>query len=266
MIEQFELNLECAALLEINNIYMRGGKYNANLDMRIEAPSLIFSGTENDYPAVISAFSYSWSLIRNIGHIGRYTSIAKDVTFGETEHPTDWLSSSSFTYDPGFIWQRFAEQHGTGFQPISLPAEPKRSPIIIGNDVWIGTRVYIRGGVTIGDGAIVGNDAVVTKDIPPYAVVVGNPGRIVKYRFPEPIIERFLRLKWWRFSYTDFGDIDIRNAPEAISSLEDLCSSGCIVPYTPMSLTFRDLKEMGTRPSELAQFLRNARTAATQAR
>lgn len=264
MIEKIELATECAALLEACNIYMRSGYYTAHLEMRIEAPSLMFTGTENEYPAVLSAFSYSWSYIRNIGHIGRYTSIAKDVTFGETEHPTDWISCSSFTYDPGFIWQRFAEQNGNRFQPRALPDDPKRTPVVIGNDVWIGARAHIRGGVVIGDGAIIGNDAVVTKDVPPYAVVVGNPGRIAKFRFPEPIIERLLRLEWWRFSYMDFGNIDIRNVPDAISSLEDLCASGKITPFIPLSLTFRDLKDMGTKPKDLVLFLRSARHGAAR--
>lgn len=71
---------------------------------------------------------------------------------------------------------------------------------IIGNDVWVGERVLLlghAGGLTIGDGAIIGAGSVVTKDVPPYAIVGGNPARIIRYRFDEATIRRLLALKWW---------------------------------------------------------------------
>ena len=67
----------------------------------------------------------------------------------------------------------------------------------IGNDVWIGANAFIGSGVTIHDGAVIGAHAVVVKDVPPYAVCVGNPGRVVKYRFEPEIITALLKLRWW---------------------------------------------------------------------
>lgn len=67
----------------------------------------------------------------------------------------------------------------------------------IGNDVWIGCRVTILPGVTIGDGAVIGACTIVTKDVPPYAIVVGNPPRVIKYRFDDGTIRDLLRIKWW---------------------------------------------------------------------
>ena len=67
------------------------------------------------------------------------------------------------------------------------------------NDVWIGENAHIMSGVTIGDGAIVGSEALVTKDVPPYAIVGGNPAKIIKYRFDEYTIEKLLKIKWWDF-------------------------------------------------------------------
>jgi len=67
----------------------------------------------------------------------------------------------------------------------------------IGNDVWIGCNVVVMPGVKIGDGAIVGSSAVVTKDIPPFAIAVGVPAHVIRYRFEEDMIERLLSIKWW---------------------------------------------------------------------
>jgi len=67
----------------------------------------------------------------------------------------------------------------------------------VGNDVWIGNGVTIYSGVTIGDGAVITGNAVVTKPVPPYAVVGGNPARLLKYRFGPDVIAKLLELKWW---------------------------------------------------------------------
>jgi acetyltransferase-like isoleucine patch superfamily enzyme len=74
---------------------------------------------------------------------------------------------------------------------------------VIGNDVWIGLGATILAGVTVGDGAVIGARAVVSKSVPPYAVVVGNPGRIVRYRFESDTRERLLALRWWEWSDDD---------------------------------------------------------------
>lgn len=75
-----------------------------------------------------------------------------------------------------------------------------RGPTVIGNDVFIGLGAIVLAGVTIGDGAVVGAGAVVTKSVPPYAVVVGNPARVVRHRFAPQTIERLLAVGWWEFS------------------------------------------------------------------
>ena len=69
--------------------------------------------------------------------------------------------------------------------------------IQIENDVWIGAKSIILSGVTIHSGAVVGAGSVVTKDIPAYSIVVGNPARVVKYRFELDIIEKLLDIAWW---------------------------------------------------------------------
>ena len=87
--------------------------------------------------------------------------------------------------------------------------------IIIGHDVWIGGGVKIMGGVKIGNGAVVGANAMVAKDIPPYAIAVGNPARVVKYRFDEETIRKLLAVKWWNWSLEKIADnFPLMNDPE----------------------------------------------------
>ncbi len=78
--------------------------------------------------------------------------------------------------------------------------------VVIGNDVWIGANAIILPGVNIGDGAVIGAGTVVTKDVPPYAIVGGNPARVIKYRFDENTINTLLKIKWWDFPYQTIID------------------------------------------------------------
>lgn len=118
--------------------------------------------------------------------VGSFCSLApmSNIFLGGN-HRSDWVSSYPF---PNFR-EHFPTAHGK--TPIS------KGDIIIGNDVWIGNFCNILSGVTIGDGAVVAACAVVTKDVPPYAVVAGNPARVVKYRFSEEQIAALLRIRWW---------------------------------------------------------------------
>jgi virginiamycin A acetyltransferase len=74
---------------------------------------------------------------------------------------------------------------------------PSRGDTVVGHDVWLGYSALVLPGVTIGHGAVVAAASVVTRDVPPYAVVAGNPARVVRSRFCEEDIERLLRAGWW---------------------------------------------------------------------
>lgn len=78
-------------------------------------------------------------------------------------------------------------------------ASVTRGPVNIGHGVVIGTNAVIRSGVTIGNGAVIGANALVTKDVPPYAIMGGNPARILRYRFDDEAIADLLRIRWWDF-------------------------------------------------------------------
>ncbi|MGC8677912.1 MAG: CatB-related O-acetyltransferase [Hydrogenobaculum sp.] len=95
------------------------------------------------------------------------------------------------------------------------PAQPHNSKgdMIIGSDVWIGIETLLMPGIKIGDGAVIGAGSVVVKDVPPYAVVGGNPARVLKYRFHQDIIDELLKIRWW-----DWEDERIREAAPFLMS------------------------------------------------
>lgn len=116
--------------------------------------------------------------------IGRYCSIAHGARVLTLNHPLGFKGTSGLFFNPAL-----------GLTDRWLVAP---NPTHIGNDVWIGANAIVMPEVNrIGDGAVIGAGAVVNRDVPPYAVVLGNPGRVVKYRFPEDVIEKLLEDKWW---------------------------------------------------------------------
>jgi acetyltransferase-like isoleucine patch superfamily enzyme len=123
-------------------------------------------------------------------YIGRYCSIGQQVqVYLGGAHRTEWVTTYPFPAFPN--WPEVA-----GRRDYSPPA---RGDVVIGSDVWIGDHCTIMDGVRIGHGAVVGSQAVVTKDVPPYAVVAGNPARIVKHRFEAETVAALLEIAWWRW-------------------------------------------------------------------
>ena len=124
--------------------------------------------------------------------IGKFCAIAKDVTFimNGANH-----QSAGFSTYPFFIfgngWEKSAPQPG------DLPFKGNTE---IGNDVWIGYDATIMPGVKIGNGAIIASKSVVTNDVPAYAVVGGNPAKIIKQRFDDKTINALLSIAWWDWS------------------------------------------------------------------
>ena len=114
--------------------------------------------------------------------VGSYCSIAPYVKLGQMEHDLKCVSTST---------QIFGPKHGiTNF-------DGDKAPTVIENDVWLAANVIVLQNVTVHTGAVVGAGAVVTKDIPPYAIAVGVPAKVIGYRFPEKARETLLQSKWW---------------------------------------------------------------------
>lgn len=156
--------------------------------------------------------------IRNVAFIGRFCMFAPYCCIGAPEHPTCFLSSSIAFMDKAMFgrsgyddivnndkWRR------KYFEDWECNNEKMNRATRIGNDVWIGRNALIMRGVQIGDGAIVGAGSVVTKDVEPYAIVAGNPARIIRKRFPEKIIDKLLELQWWKYGPGFVNDDSFRN-------------------------------------------------------
>ena len=142
--------------------------------------------------AYLGRFSYvqSGTVICN-AEVGPFCSIASGVNIGLGAHPTFMVSTNPVFYDNEQPLPKFFTEKRQFTQII-----PRT---IIGADVWIGQGAMVRAGIKIGAGAVIGAGSIVVKDIPPYAIAVGNPCHPIKMRFSEDICQKLLDSRWWEF-------------------------------------------------------------------
>ncbi len=119
-----------------------------------------------------------------IGKFGQFAHGTRFIT-ASADHPKQWFTTYPFAVFNHDCMEFFAEEFSQG------------ADTVIGHDVWIGHGAMILPGVTVGNGVIIGAGAVVSRDVPAYAVVVGNPARVVRQRFPDKVIELLQILRWW---------------------------------------------------------------------
>lgn len=202
---------------------------------QIEAPSSL-KWTHYEHSLTLGAFSYQVSGYCFAARIGRYCSFGENVQIGRQNHPLTWASTSPafylgdrlFNLSGGF--EGADTYHSYAFAHPTAPTQVKVTHI--GHDVWIGHGAQICAGVTIGNGAIIAAGAVVSRDVPPYAMVAGNPAVIKKYRLPPHLISPMMRCRWWRFAPWQLQHLTPSDTESFVSGVLDMVEEPEFAPTT----------------------------------
>jgi virginiamycin A acetyltransferase len=209
------------------------------VDTRIEPYTHILDGLS--LPRQLGAFSYSYSALDPCFNIGRYCSIAAALLPMGSQHPIGWATQSPFSYQAAHLQafeSYYADNDAEQAPMLSFDGGP--IGIEIGHDVWIGGGAMIKRGIEIGTGAVVAARAVVTHDVPPYAVVGGVPARILRYRFPEPVIESLLASRWWDYGPDVLQTLDVTDPAHWADRLADAVAAGAeplaVTPLTAQAM------------------------------
>lgn len=164
----------------------------------IKAPNIIVGDfTYYEDPVDSTKFEencvlFNWPEFGDKLIIGNFCAIANGVKFmmGSANHRLGSITTYPFAAFGG-AWEAAVPPH--------LSQLPRKGDTLLDNDVWVGRQSVIMPGVHIGNGAIIAARSVVTKDVPPYAIVGGNPARLIRMRFDDEMIGLLQQLQWWNF-------------------------------------------------------------------
>jgi acetyltransferase-like isoleucine patch superfamily enzyme len=162
---------------------LEGGQFYSLTARRIIERHFLISIGSYSYGSCFDAENFALGAKLGV-KIGSYVSIGPGVRVFSRNHPVDRLSTHPFFYNEalGFVAQDTIEA----------------TALEIGHDAWVGAGVMVlRGCSRIGIGAVVGAGSIVTKDIPDFAIAVGNPARVIRARFPPELSEAILASRWW---------------------------------------------------------------------
>lgn len=201
------------ARLNGNKVALMAGAYLSRTSL-LEPPVRMEAGSVAD-DSRIGRYSYLGANATVVGaEVGRFCSIAHGATVGATGHPTDRATTHTFPYIPadgGFV-----DRHQLRIARVRL-----------GHDVWIGCDAVVLSGVTIGDGAVIAANSVVTKDVPPFAVAVGAPATVRRFRFDADLVERLAAVAWWNWPKDLLArHVDLFRLPLDESVMEKLEDAG----------------------------------------
>ena len=158
------------------------GLYN-----EVGARSKVAECTFGDYAYVVNDSDIIYT------DVGKFCSIAAHTRINPGNHPTDRVAMNHFTYR--------SSAYGLGEDDPAFFDWRRSFRCRLGHDVWIGHGAVVLAGVSLGNGAVAGAGSVVTKDVPPWTIVVGNPARPLRRRFPGPVCEALDRIAWWDWSH-----------------------------------------------------------------
>ena len=245
MTTEFTLSGADLAAFDARGLKLAGLRHAGHLapTSRIEAPtSLLATVTAGAFIDIGAFCNLSGGTLNNV-RFGRYGSVAAGVVIGMHEHPTDWLTSSRIAYYPRVNgWDALMAAEGPeAIHARKRPFTASCPVTVIGPDVWIGQGAFLKSGVTIGAGAIIGARARVLRDVPPYAIVVGTPAKVVRLRFPERVVERLLALEWWRYNIYDLFDAPFDDVERALDVIEGRIAEGSVHPFEGAALSPADL-------------------------
>lgn len=168
----------------------------------VGARTRIAECTLGDYSYVVNDSDLAYATL------GRFCSIASHVRINPGNHPLDRAALNHFTYR--------SSAYGMGADDAAIFDWRRAKPVTLGPDVWVGHGAIILPGVSVGAGAAIGAGAVVTKDVPAFAVMAGNPARLLRFRCDEATRAALLRLAWWDWAHDrlaaalpDFRSLDL---------------------------------------------------------
>lgn len=216
----------------------QSGRFSVGAVVKARPGSRIEAYTRHSPGTLINLGSFSYAsangpLITNLS-VGRYCSIAVGVRLMDGNHPLHAVTTSPYHYGAFFNAANIPEEFCYRGQRQSFPQT--YGPTSVGNDVWIGSHCTIRSGLTIGDGAVIAGGANVVSDVPPYAIVGGNPAKIIRYRFPEELRLRLLDLQWWDVSPKVLRDLNMYEPERFCTELERRRDSGELTRFAPKSV------------------------------
>jgi phosphonate metabolism protein (transferase hexapeptide repeat family) len=169
----------------------------------VGARTVITDSTLGDYSYAVDDTQIAYA------EIGKFANIASHVRIYASRHPMGRASLHHFTYRSAWYFDGEADDEDY----FAWRADHR---ILIGHDTWIGHGAVVMPGVAVGNGAIIGSNAVVTHNVPPYAIAVGVPAKVIRWRFPANIATRLEALSWWNWEHArlhaalrDFRSLEI---------------------------------------------------------
>ena len=247
---EFRLTSTICEILRARNIFVGHSSITVNPQKSIRFPAQVEIEPYTSFAPQISSFScmgsfsYSWSAFEPTMKVGRYCSIAPNLTPFLGRHPFEWAVMSVMGYGTfDHFLMRDAAHRDFNADNFVLAAHPDKfeNLPVIENEVWIGTNVLLAPNITIGNGSIIGAGSVVTKDVAPYTIVAGNPAKVIRQRFDDGLVKQLLDSKWWEYDPRILKLCDYQNPEKFVNEFIEWRDKNDISPYKPEKITFRHI-------------------------